>query len=313
MISTAVSSSRAPLSQAQIGAYVESRVRAATAEQRRTTRVLAGLLLVVLICLGALVVHDAGSQAEIDKLRADLGKVTGRKGPDGKPVVKVADVHTGRQLYETNKKGIFMLVADGQGFCTAFAVRPSVLATNAHCVRAAQRHGGSLHALENEGRGRVSFAVTGMKAHPGFRANDPSTITPDVGIVHISGRAARVLDVASSDDLTKMGAGDDVYMIGFPGRLMDAENPGATFLAAHIGRLTNAQGKPAGFSNAWLVQHDALTTQGTSGSPVFDARGKVIAINAGSYVQPDDANEEARASPYKYAMRIDLLKAILKP
>src|SRR6185369_7239610 len=194
----------------------------------------------------------------------------------------------GRNLYDRSKKGVFMLAAGGQGFCTAFAVRPSVLATNAHCVYAARRRGGSVIALENEGHGNVSFPVNDMRSHPSYRDADATSLTPDVGIMMISGRAAVVLDMATSQELSSMGVGDDVYLIGFPGRLMDVGNPAATFLAAHIGRLTTSGGRPGGFSDMWLVQHDAPATHGTSGSPVFNGRGKVIAINAGGYLEGDD-------------------------
>jgi S1-C subfamily serine protease len=173
-------------------------------------------------------------------------------------------------------------------------------------------------ALENEGRAQVSYSVSGMKIHPGYRGNDANALTPDVGIVTISGKSAVVLDLAARDELAGSGAGDDVYMIGFPGRLMDASNPAATFLAAHIGRITNASGRPGAFAENWLIQHDAPTTAGTSGSPIFNGRGKVVGINAGGYLEGDDETiagrktEVVKASPYKFGMRIDLLDAILR-
>src|SRR6202000_3411427 len=176
----------------------------------------------------------------------------------------------GRSLYDQNKKGIFMLASGGQGFCTAFAVRPSVLATNAHCVIAARQHGGTIVALEHGAHGDVSFPVADMRNHPRYREADAHSLTPDVGIVMISGRSAVVLPMASAQELSSLGAGDDVGLIGFPGRLMDASNPVATFFGAHVGRITNSAGRPGAFADAWLVQHDAPTTHGTSGSPIFN-------------------------------------------
>jgi S1-C subfamily serine protease len=160
--------------------------------------------------------------------------------------------------------------------------------------------------------------VSNMRMHPGYRQRDQHAITPDVGIVHIDGRAATVLQMASASELSSLGAGDDVYLIAFPGRLMDTSNPAATFLAAHVGRVTNAGGRRGSFGDNWLVQHDAGTTHGTSGSPIFNGRGQVIAINAGGYLESDAETvagrktEVVKASPYKFGMRIDLLNAILR-
>src|SRR5262249_53515891 len=146
----------------------------------------------------------------------------------------------------------------------------------------------------------------------------PNALTPDVGVVTISGKAAVVLDLATAAELSGSGAGDDVYLIAFPGRLMDVSNPAATFLAAHIGRITNAGGRPGASADNWLIQHDAPTTHGTSGSPIFNGRGKVIAVNAGGYLEGDDETiagrktEVVKDSPYKFGMRIDLLDAVLK-
>ena len=56
-----------------------------------------------------------------------------------------------------------------------------------------------------------------------------------------------------------------------------------------------------------LLQHSAVTSRGTSGSPLFDENGLVIGINAGGY--------EAAGAPqagYNYAMRIDLLAGLIR-
>lgn len=306
----------------EISAMVEKEVQAATAGQRRTTWLLAALLLVALAGLGALILYNRASHDEITRLREELAGLA-PEDPRRKDIERrlgtlhPSNANFGRNLYERSKKGVFMLASGGSGFCTAFAVRPSVLATNAHCIHTAKRRGGAVVAVENEGRGQVSFPVTDMRAHPSYR-DEPDRLTPDVGVVIISGRAAVVLEVAAAQELAAAGAGDDVYIIGFPGRLMDAQNPSATFLAAHIGRITGAAGRPASQADAWLIQHDAPTTHGTSGSPIFNGSGKVIGVNAGSYLENDDETiagrktEVVKASPYKFGMRIDLIAPLLR-
>jgi len=173
-------------------------------------------------------------------------------------------------------------------------------------------------AIENEGRGDVKFDVIDMRAHPSYRQGDPNTITPDVGVVTIRGRAAMVLELATQTELQAMGAGDDVYLIGFPDRLMDVSNPAATFLAAHIGRVTGAAGRPVPYKDNWLIQHDASSTRGTTGSPIFNGQGKVVAINAGEYLEEGEQKiagrniEVVKASPYKFGMRIDLVEGLIR-
>jgi hypothetical protein len=307
----------------EINALVDQQVSAATAGQRRTAYWLGALLLLAFASLGGLILWSTQSHDDITKLREELAKMPPddprRKEIEGRlGTLHPPNASFGRTLYDRTKKGIFMLASGNEGFCTAFAVRPSVLATNAHCIQAARSKGGSIVALENEGRGQVRFSVTDMRPHPGFRDTDAENLTQDVGIVQIAGRAAIVLDVATPAELAAAGAGDGVYLIGFPGRLMDPTNPAATFLAAHVGRITDSSGRPGAFAATWLLQHDAPTTHGTSGSPVFNAQGKVIAVNAGGYLEGDHEKiagrktEVVKASPYKFAIRIDQLDAILR-
>jgi V8-like Glu-specific endopeptidase len=326
MVSSAVAAASGrsrPRKTAELSALVDQHVSAATAGQRRTTYVLAGLLIVALMSLGGLIFWSQQSTSDIADLREKLARLPPEDPRRREIESRLGTLHPsnanfGRNLYERTKKGIFMLASGREGFCTAFAVRPSVLATNAHCIAAARKKGGRIVALENEGRGEVSFSVSDMRPHPAYREGDANSLTPDVGVITIAGRAAVVLEIASAAELQAAGAGDDVYLIGFPGRLMDAQNPSATFLAANIGRITASSGRPGAFAENWLIQHDASTTQGTSGSPVFNGRGKVIAVNAGGYTENDDETiagrktEVVRASPYKFGMRVDLLDVLLR-
>jgi S1-C subfamily serine protease len=327
LISSAVATARGSggrkMNTQALSVYVDRQVGAATATQRRTTLFLAVMLFAAIAGLGGLLIWSQWSSDEIDRLRHDLAGLSPsdprRKEIEGRlGTLHPANASFGRNLYDQNKKGIFMLAAGGQGFCTAFAIRPNVLATNAHCVVAARQHGGNVVALENEGHGDVSFPVSDMRAHPAYRAADPNALTPDVGIATLGSRTAVVLTMASAQELAAVGAGDDVYLIGFPGRLMDTSNPAATFLGAHVGRVTTAGGRPGGFADSWLLQHDAPTTHGTSGSPIFNGRGHVIGINSGGYLEGDEETvsgrktEVVRASPYKFGMRIDLINALLR-
>ncbi|MDC0742139.1 FHA domain-containing protein [Polyangium mundeleinium] len=307
---------------AELNAIVEEKVTAATASQRRTAYVLGGLLVIALLALGGLIFWSTRSQDEIQRLREELAQMP-PEDPRRKEIEgRLGNLHPsnasfGRNLYDRSKKGIFMLASKGEGFCTAFAVRPSMLATSAHCIQEAKAKG-SVVALENEGRGQARFDVIEMRTHPSYRPTDQESITPDVGVLTIRGRSAVVLEIATKQELSVMGAGDDVYLIGFPGRLMDATNPAATFLAAHIGRVTSASGRPAAYQDAWLVQHDAATTRGSNGSPVWSGQGKVIAVNSGGYLEEGEEKiagrktEVVKASPYKFGMRIDLVEALLK-
>ncbi|UQA59349.1 FHA domain-containing protein [Polyangium aurulentum] len=326
MVSSAVAAAAGkvrPRRTMEINALVEQQVSAATAGQRRTAYALGGLLFVALAALGGLIFWSTRSQGDIQKLREDLAQLSPddprRKEIEGRlGSLHPSNASFGRNLYDRSKKGIFMLAAAGEGFCTAFAVKPNVLATTAACIHQARSRGNSVFALENEGRGQVKFEVSDLRMHPGYRHADPNSITPDVGVLTIKGRAAVVLEIAAKTELQASGAGDDVYLIGFPGRLMDATNPSATFLAAHVGRITGASGRPAAFPESWLVQHDAGTTRGTNGSPIFNGQGKVIGINAGGYVEEDQEKisgrktEVVKDSPYKFGMRIDLVEALLR-
>ncbi|MFI5300701.1 MAG: trypsin-like peptidase domain-containing protein [Polyangiales bacterium] len=295
-------------------------MKKATARMRVIVGVMAFLVVGAVVAIGILVATKPDDPAT---LRKQLDKLA-MNDPKRKEIeTKLAafgggDSNVGRSVYDENKGAIFMLVAhhgrsfDKGGFCTAFAVKPTILASNAHCAKAARDFvdgGAKIFAHLNESNDGDSkpkmFEIKRFKGHAKYKHNNGS-ITPDVGLFELAeDEAPSTVTIAERGELKKLGTGDSLYALGFPGRTMDETSPVATFIPSHVGRITDALGQKAdSFDDGWLVQHDGPTTPGTSGSPIFDADKHVVAINAGALLE---SNHEA---VYKYAMRIDLIDDI---
>jgi V8-like Glu-specific endopeptidase len=304
----------------EIQALVDSNVKRETGR----LRVVIGVLgVVVVLALGAVGYLAVRQSDDATALRKELDALPMSDPKRAAIEKKLADKtgnkeESGRAIYENNKGALFMLVAhrgktyEKGGFCTAFAIKPNVLASNAHCVKAAREFeddGREIWAHLNESndgsRDPKMIRVGRYAGHPKYE-HSGNHITPDVGLFELEGGTAKVVTTrADRAELQKLGTGDALYVIGFPGRAMDEASPVATFMFSHVGRVTDAQGQRAeSFGDGWLIQHEGQTTPGTSGSPIFDAEGHVVAINAGGLL------ESNKQSVYKYAMRIDLLDKV---
>jgi len=101
--------------------------------------------------------------------------------------------------------------------------------------------------------------------------------------------------------------------LGFPGELAsrylaagnDERLPGVvpTFKNGWIGRITGADGTAVAPDQARLVQHSASLSKGTSGSPLFDGDGNVVAVSFGG-IGSKDANDMSTAQ-IGFAVRAD--------
>jgi hypothetical protein len=217
---------------------------------------------------------------------------------------------TGGGIAAQNRYTVFLLAGsrlpavrspqDLVGFCTAFAIGPDLLATNAHCVQSAGRYA-SVYALMNGVQGAI-HPVTRTVAHPGYQ---PGEISPDVGLMRVATRLQHFVTMADQSELAQIAPGVPVFLYGFPGRLNKAEAPEATFITGDIGRVTGFDQKLGDFGRNTLLQHSGFSSGGTSGSPMFNSSGHVIGINAGGYVE----NGQALAG-YNFGMRIDLIQAL---
>jgi S1-C subfamily serine protease len=248
---------------------------------------------------------------QLESLAAQLGAL--HKGSPGETIAA------------ENKAALWLLVGTLDGretpFCTGFAIRNELLATNAHCVRAAEMlmsRGAQVQVVQN-GTGK-RLAIAKMSAHPAYRDRQ---LGSDVGILRVGGTLPSQVRLATREQLQQVRQGATMYTIGFPGHLANSRSPEATLTQGVVSRLMTFDRTPGAFEETRLIQHTAFISQGTSGSPIFDRQGQVIGVNSGGFTnrQPVGISGQSGqvipvlitiASPgYNLAMRIDLVTDLL--
>jgi S1-C subfamily serine protease len=247
----------------------------------------------------------AASDAERAELQKKLdalgGKLAAASGKGG-----------GAEIAKANRSAVWLVAVHApsgqeEGFCSAFAVDETHLATNAHCVAAAEdlrRRGGQIVVVQN-GSAKQRVPVERMRRIRGFVPGGAS-ITPDVGLLTIDGKLTDKMSLAAASEYEALSTGDTMFTYGFPGRLADVTAPEATFVEGVVGRVTTLDGRGGDKATMQLIQHSAFTSGGTSGSPIFNNAGHVVAVNTGGYI------DKSRAlAGYNFGMRIDLLKQLM--
>jgi S1-C subfamily serine protease len=319
MIADAVA--RATAGDDKTAAIVSARVNEAGRRAARHNRLLKIGLLVTFVAMIAAATDMWTSHRATSALADDVGI---DKGPQRRPSGDIPTrVYTGREIYEQNRAAVYVIgFLSGNkvgGVCTGFAIQPTVIATNAHCI-AAYKGKGTPIVTQNDSGGRVRFHILSGQAHPRYQGGHASADSPDVGLIRVDGRMPKTMTLASDAELHAIGPGDDVFVLGFPGRVMDPLSPSATFLQGHVGRLVAlGEQAPTGPDDAVLLQHDAVTRGGNSGSPMFNQYGHVIGIHAAHLDDEDEVQVDGqkttvvKSSPFRVAMRIDLLRGVPAP
>jgi S1-C subfamily serine protease len=322
MVADAMARAAAGTGDDKTAAIVAAKVAAAQRHASRNNALLTlglGATFVALLITGA-VVWESQRRAGVLTSEAGFDRGGGTK-PQGEIP---AHVYTGREIYDQNRGAVYLIgwLSGNKvgGVCTGFAIRPHVLATNAHCIAAYKEKGGTAVVTQNDSGGKVRYHILAAQVHPGYKARRSSADAPDVGLIRVDGTMPKTVTLANDAELHALGPGDDMYVLGFPGRLMDPISPSATFVQGHLGRvMALGEREPESPDDAVLVQHDAVTRGGNSGSPIFNQYGHVIAIHAAHLDDEDEVQVGGQkttvvnASPFRVGMRIDLLRGVGAP
>jgi hypothetical protein len=278
------------------------------------------------VILGVVSKKGNEAQAEPSLTAAEITRINDEQR---KKLEEMLASEPGARVASEANRAVFLIAYTDAGgaehpLCTGFAVGGDALATNAHCVEQIderQSAGGTVFAVRNREPGK-RFAVKGKKRHGKYRG----PLSPDVGLVRLDADVDAKVKLAAKDVLTGLQKGTRMYIYGFPGRVANPAKPDASVLDGMIGRVTTFAGDPDDAANAYLVQHNAATSPGASGSPIFDAKGQVIAINVGQYmeiqerIEVDPATGQNRkvegtaalAPGLNIAVRIDALDPLLE-
>ena len=204
---------------------------------------------------------------------------------------------------------------------TAFvATDTGVLFTNAH-VAMSLRDLAIARVIQN--KTGLIYLIDDIKIHPGFRG----AASPDIALIKLKlddeHPAPPPVTFATSQETIEMQQGDELATLGFPGELRDNYlgsvekrrflGVQATFKTGWIGRLTDYDGRNTDPSKAVWIQHSASLSGGTSGSPMVNKHGHVIAMSNSSLAETtvtDNANQsnqptQISAAQIAFAIRID--------
>lgn len=219
----------------------------------------------------------------------------GPQGPQGEMLhwadviirSRIAEAVYGVGLHFTGSDGQRTYRITGTGFA---AHAPDAIWTAAHVVASLKENLDELARLRRnpmpfvvragtEVGGSETYGIVGEgEIHPDY---DGTPQTEDVGLLRIDGSWEVGLDLLPRDMVDDLDIGQPVGTLGFPGTPTGDDRragrpPSATFKDGVVSALRLVEGGEAPHVE---VQYNFDITGGTSGSPVFDHTGWVVAVN----------------------------------
>jgi V8-like Glu-specific endopeptidase len=315
----------------------------AAARARRFAAVGLVLALLAIVGGGALFYYNRGEGARLDSAIAALGEAQAKAAADTIGVAVREKVAQAAYL-------VVVRFASGEerAYGTAVPIGPEILATNAHIVEGRETLvKGARMFVRQPGADGKQFEVVESSKHPSyavfneFLKSDPffvmsskncptcypailtSVPNYDVGVLKVAAGSSLspILEIASAEEIANLKAGTPVALAGYPTegvRGAEVQPLGAvpTLSVGMITAITDMFNMPAESGQRRLIHHNLPTTGGSSGSPMVNSAGKIVALNNAMNVfgVPREVSGSGRIpNPVliNYAQRVDLLTDLM--
>jgi V8-like Glu-specific endopeptidase len=169
---------------------------------------------------------------------------------------------------------------------------------------------GNTRVGNQEGTYRITYGAF-HAAYTGIQTTTQQS--PDVALLQVDRDLPATVTIASDAELKSLNVGQPIAMLGFgvENGPASGDQPIGTFKNGTISALRPYNTSiTATAESTRLIQHDMIGVGGSSGSPVFNAAGKVIAIhNSGDYISLPDGTRVASGAG-SYAIRADEIRAL---
>jgi len=202
---------------------------------------------------------------------------------------------------------------------TAFAVDQDALATNAHVANLLRERGavaeasadrrslggggqasGTVRALAIRGDTYEVSRITAVAIHPDWQ---PGSLRADAAVLRLERGATLVpLQLAGDAAFKRLQRGTSLVSFGFPAISTDAQQPRGRVSVDVVGDVRGE-----------YVQAGLAIAPGTSGSPVFDDEGSVVALVAGGdFVKDADGRLLPSGSQANWAISVERIRELLR-